>query len=540
MASSHRSKESECSHSRTSFPYVHNKLFAKLRPKRRLRVQNRSAGCVLSRTDSSQQQKIPQVRLRKQGVLVSGATIRSEHSPSSFYSIGPYGVRLPAPSGDLGDTISGRLANSPSRSRSFTPTSGSAIEYARPCRFCSKQEEIRAGPDSGYPVSRNSFTSGLRGSFPSRVQSLGDSCSRTPSILPSCTILYSSVPAHGVTQLGLRSHPSGSSVPETPATSFPFVRSDRPVYATASIRPSGSCQPSTALAGPTFSYLRNPSPHVSGGVHDFYGRLHAGVGCSHGGFPDFGYLDPYRPQAPHQLFGAQGSFSCPTALGSNAPGPPDYDHYGQFDSSFIYQQTRGGPIPPPGELLLWLEAQNIIVRARHIPGCLNVIADHLSRPNQPILTEWSLQPEIVERIFRVWGTPEVNMFATLSNSHLPLFMSPIPEPRALAVDALSQDWQGRSIYMFPPFPLLNKVMQKLRSTQVAEVILVAPGVRLSRGFHTYYVCVEHPLVLPYRRDLLSQQDQKYISDGKSYHLHVWRLSCDTIKQQAFQTRSLGS
>ena len=52
--------------------------------------------------------------------------------------------------------------------------------------------------------------------------------------------------------------------------------------------------------------------------------------------------------------------------------------------------------------------------------------------------------------------------------------------------------------------------------------------------------MEHPLVLPYRRDLLSQQDQKYVSDRKSYHLHVWRLSCDTIKQQAFQKRSLGS
>ena len=75
------------------------------------------------------------------------------------------------------------------------------------------------------------------------------------------------------------------------------------------------------------------------------------------------------------------------------------------------------------ELLLWLEAQNIIVRARHIPGCLNVIADHLSRPNQPISTEWSLHPEIVKRIFRLWGTPEVDMFATVSNSHLHQFMS---------------------------------------------------------------------------------------------------------------------
>ena len=108
------------------------------------------------------------------------------------------------------------------------------------------------------------------------------------------------------------------------------------------------------------------------------------------------------------------------------------------------------------ELLLWLEAQNIIVRARYIPGCLNMIADHLSRPNQPIATEWSLHPEIVRRIFRVWGTPEVDMFATVSNSHFPRFMSPIPEPRALAVDALSQEGRGGQCTCSPFFPCSTK------------------------------------------------------------------------------------
>ena len=296
VASSYRSKESEHPHSCTSFPYVLDKLCSKLHSKRRLCVQNRPAGCVLSRTYSSQQQKVPQVRLRKQGVPVSSATIRSEHSPSGFYSIGAHGDRLSAPSGDIGDTISRRLVNSAPRPPSFTPTSSSAHKYARLCRLYRKQREIRDGSDSGSPVSRNPFTSGLRESFPSRVQSLGDSCTRMPSILPPSTNLFSSVPAYEVTQLGLRSYPPGSFVPETSSTSFSLIRSDRPVYATASIRPSGPCQPSSAMAGPTFSYLRNP--HVSGGPHDFYGRLHAGVGRSHGGFLDFGYLDPYRPQAP--------------------------------------------------------------------------------------------------------------------------------------------------------------------------------------------------------------------------------------------------
>ena len=221
--------------------------------------------------------------------------------------------------------------------------------------------------------------------------------------------------------------PMGRLYLRPPSTPFSFIRSDRPVYATASIRPSGPCQPTSAMAGLKFSYLRNPNPHVSGGSHDFYGHLHAGVGRSHRGFQDFGYLDLYRPQAPYQLFGAQSGYLCPTALGSSASGPPGYDRHGQFDSSFLYQQARRDSLPGLAtvevDLFLWLEAQNIIIRARHIPSCLNVIADHLSRPNQPISTEWSLHPEIVQHIFRVWGTPEVDMFATLSNSHLPRFMS---------------------------------------------------------------------------------------------------------------------
>ena len=169
VASSYRSKKSERPHSCTSFPYVHYKLSSELRSKRRLHVQNKSAGCILSCTYPSQQQKVPQVRLREQGVPVSGATLRSEHSPSGFYSIGAHGDRLSSPSWDPGDTISGRLVNSPSGPLSSTPTSGPAYKYTGTGRLYPKQKEIRAGPDSGSPVCRNPFAPGLGGSFPSRA-----------------------------------------------------------------------------------------------------------------------------------------------------------------------------------------------------------------------------------------------------------------------------------------------------------------------------------------------------------------------------------
>ena len=144
-------------------------------------------------------------------------------------------------------------------------------------------------------------------------------CVRT--ILPSSSVLSSSVPNYGLTQLGLRSYPSGLLVPETTTTLFSFVRCDRPVYATASVRPVGPCQPTAAMAGPSFltsgiPVLRNLS--VSGGIYDFYGRLHTGVGHRHMGFTNFGYLNPSGPRAPHQLLGTQGGRGRPTSLGFRA------------------------------------------------------------------------------------------------------------------------------------------------------------------------------------------------------------------------------
>ena len=281
--------------------------------------------------------------------------------------------------------LSGRLVSSPPGPSNFITTSGPANRYARPRRLHSESKEIRAGPYSGSPVPRSSLASGLRESFTPRLQGWGDSRLRAPSILPQGTRLFSSVPSYGFTQLGLRSYPSGSFVPETPSTSFSFVESDKPVYATAQIRPCGPCQPTAALAGPTFSYLRNPDPPLSGGLHDLHGRLQSGLGRSHGRFQGFGFLDPYRPQAPHQLSGAQGGYSRPTALGSSASGPPSHDRHGQFDSGFIYQQAGRDSLPFPATLDC--RASPLVRGTRHSsPGETHSrVPEHDSRP--PISSE---------------------------------------------------------------------------------------------------------------------------------------------------------
>ena len=48
-------------------------------------------------------------------------------------------------------------------------------------------------------------------------------------------------------------------------------------------------------------------------------------------------------------------------------------------------------------IMTWYHHSHITLKARHIPGCLNVMADLLSKSNQVQLTEWSLHPSVRNR-----------------------------------------------------------------------------------------------------------------------------------------------
>ena len=130
-----------------------------------------------------------------------------------------------------------------------------------------------------------------------------------------------------ITQLGLRSHPTGSSTFQAPTT-FSFIRPDKPVYTTMSIRPFSPSHPTQAMAGSIISHIRNPYPNFPGRLHDFHGCLYPWLGLPNWGFPDCGCLDPFRTQAPHQCAGAKGSNIGPPTLGIT--GPSCCDRYRQY------------------------------------------------------------------------------------------------------------------------------------------------------------------------------------------------------------------
>ena len=198
---------------------------------------------------------------------------------------------------------------------------------------------------------------------------------------------------------------------------------------------------------------------------NFYRRIKRRVGRSLRRAHCKGNLVPFREQTAHKPLRAKSSVSSSKRVSNPLL---------QQDSTESYRQQwlpisakRGGM--KSGSLcallwtiLSWCTRQQVTLRARHIPGRMNVTADKLSRLGQTIQTEWSLHPEVFQAICSQWHQPQVDLFATRFNNKLPQFVSPIPEPQAWAVDELSLSWEDLDPYAFPPAAILGRVVEKLQ------------------------------------------------------------------------------
>ena len=176
-------------------------------------------------------------------------------------------------------------------------------------------------------------------------------------------------------------------------------------------------------------------------------------------------------------------------------------------------------------LLCWCSLRQVTLKARHIPGRLNVIADKLSRQGQVIQTEWSLHQDVTNRLFQTWHLPQVDMFATRYNFKLAKYVSPVPDPQAWAVDALSVCWENLDMYAFPPMSLLGKVVSKLSDHFYKRIILIAPGWPNMPWFcDLVEMSSQIPLCLPHQPDLVTQPFNKARHRNlNNLNLHAWLL-----------------
>ena len=176
-------------------------------------------------------------------------------------------------------------------------------------------------------------------------------------------------------------------------------------------------------------------------------------------------------------------------------------------------------------LFQFLQRLSVTIRAVHIPGRLNVIADMLSREGQILPTEWSLNQSVVHALFKEWGTPQIDLFATRYNHKCLVFVSPVPDHLAYSTDALSMDWNHLWGYAFPPQPILTKVIQKIRISE-CRIILIASAWTQQPWFPDLLeLSARPPIRLPGLPNLLSQPMSGVLHQQPEFlQLHAWLLN----------------
>lgn len=113
------------------------------------------------------------------------------------------------------------------------------------------------------------------------------------------------------------------------------------------------------------------------------------------------------------------------------------------------------------ETLQWTEDNSVAILTQFVRGETNIVADCLNRRNQVISTEWVLHHHVCSSLWRLWGSPLLNLFATRLNHRLPNFVSPFPDPLVVAMDAFLFPWHSKELYAFLPFHIIRKVINKL-------------------------------------------------------------------------------
>ena len=165
-----------------------------------------------------------------------------------------------------------------------------------------------------------------------------------------------------------------------------------------------------------------------------------------------------------------------------------------------YINHQGGPTSTLCDLALDLWSfcidRDIRIHASHLGGVLNCRADSLSRLESPDHSYFLLQ-EVFDSITALlpFGL-FLDCFASRLNAKLSSFVSRYADPLSSLVDAFAVSWHD-GVYLFPPVPLLGRVLSKFLSDGVGHGLLICPFWPSQPWFSTVLeLLIDSPFLLP--------------------------------------------
>ena len=150
---------------------------------------------------------------------------------------------------------------------------------------------------------------------------------------------------------------------------------------------------------------------------------------------------------------------------------------------------------------------HIWITASHIPGKKNFEADFECRTECKD-SEWILNPKIFNEAQKILSfQPQIDYFVTRINTQLSEYFSRRSDPEAEFIDAFTVNWRPYLCYLFHPFSMLPRVLQKSQVEQV-ESLIVAPFWPTQPWFSQIFsLAAQEPLIYkPTATNLILPQD----------------------------------
>ena len=108
-------------------------------------------------------------------------------------------------------------------------------------------------------------------------------------------------------------------------------------------------------------------------------------------------------------------------------------------------------------------------------------------------------------------------------------------------DAFRHPWDDLDLYAFPPFPLVGRVIARVRESSRVAMTLVAPLWPEKEWFTDLLLLTQPPLTLPWWDSPFRQPHCNLFHQGvHALNLHAWRLSNVISESRAFREELLES